>query len=234
MDDTELLRTVTREQLARLCESCRLAATGPKGVLLQRLRDHAAAEAAAARERIRSRNVKVEDGTDDSKERYELVEEGGILDDEEEEGFFFYAAPDAVNGSTASNKATNSNEKNKKKSAPPITSSTVTAPPVPHDLEPDENGERSVTVYSTTDQNDLTAVAAAQPGRGASLDALSSTQQHQQPQPWDMEGQQRTSQTSNRELERARQQIVELVSNLLALSGAPAFAMNLGDDDDDE
>lgn len=257
-EDAALLQTVTREQLVQLCESCHLSVennsrngeTASKTVLLQRLRDHAAKEAAATRERLQRRRRRVQDGGGDSKERYEVVNDNdafavqdndGDNDLEEEEAFFFYSAPDAAavvgHPNNKSKPSSPPDTKNKAATSRKVwTSSTVTAPPIPHDVQPDANGERSVKIYSTTDQNDLTAMASAQPGQ-ASLDSLATAaaQGQQQPQPWDLQSPQQktTSPTNSRELERAKEQVVELVSNLLALSGAPAFAMdNFGDDDD--
>jgi len=261
-EDAALLQTVTKEQLVQLCESCHLSVednssngkTASKTVLLQRLRDHAAKEAAAARERLQRRRRRVQDGGGgDSKERYEVVNDNDVFavhdndgdddpEEEEEEAFFFYSAPEAaaVVGHPNNKSAPPSPPDQKKKAATSRkvwTSSTVTAPPIPHDVQPDANGERSVKIYSTTDQNDLTAMTSAQPGQ-TTLDSLTtaSAQGQQQPQPWDLQSSQQktTSPTTSRELERAKEQVIELVSNLLALSGAPAFAMeNFGDDNDD-
>jgi len=49
-------------------------------------------------------------------------------------------------------------------------------------------------------------------------------------QPWDM---QTSSSMSNKEIERAKETVAELVQTLLASTGAPAFVSAFGDDDDD-
>ena len=255
MDDITLLETITRTQLVELCESCQLpvAESASKQVLLQQLRQHAAMQAAAAQERLERRRRRVEEGAgwgedDDfsSKERYELVEDNYNYDNksdkdlwDDDEAVFLYAAPDVKTNSESSDqqskrqKSTGTSQTTKQKQPTRILDrSTVTAPPLPPDTPVNEDGTRSVTIYSTTEQNDLTAVASSQPGANQQFDPLSSSGVNT-PQPWDLE-RQMTSSTSERALEQARVQILELVSNLLTLSGAPGFLTGMDDDDDDD
>ena len=211
--DETLLKRVKREQLVDLCEQYQLPTEGTKPDLLARLRQYAADQVEAERKRKMERVRKVEDGIGaDSKERYELVE--GMVDEEDdEEDFFFFHAPETVvpqneNSSTTSKK---------KDVTPPITSASLTSPPPP--MEPNADGERVVTVYSTTDQNDMTGVAAAQPGSIGSLDSLAGDGGGSlEPQPWE-----RVETTDSRVLDEARERVGELVETLLAMTGLPAF-----------
>jgi hypothetical protein len=222
-DDARLLQLVQREQLVKLCLQCGVPTKGSKDVLLQRLRDHAAAQADEARKSLLHRKRRVEEGTEDSKERYEILNDGNgdidAADDDWDEGFFFYEAPTiGTNSSTRFNDTATSRRGTK--NATFLTSATVTAPPYMN-VEPNEKGERFVTVYSTKEQNDLTGIAAAQPGQQNRLDDLTNVGDgggSNEQQPWEM-----SEKTSSREIEQATEQVTELVSTLLAMSGAPAF-----------
>eukprot|EP00977_Amphora_coffeiformis_P027872 scaffold34655_cov157-Amphora_coffeaeformis.AAC.3 len=149
-------------------------------------------------------------------------------EEDEDEDFIFYYAPEAFPDDA-------DDEKNESKSKPKkpsyISQAAVTAPPPPE--EPNENGERVVKVYSTTEQNDLTGIAASQPGQTAmSSDALTNAASagSEQPQPWDAQSNQRS--TTNKEEQKAKEDIMELVQTLLSMTGLPAFYF--GDDDDDD
>eukprot|EP00536_Pseudo-nitzschia_multiseries_P007180 jgi/Psemu1/324640/estExt_fgenesh1_pg.C_1660003 len=113
------------------------------------------------------------------------------------------------------------------------------APPPPPGIEPNENGERVVTVYSTTDQNDLTGVAAAQPGQAAANDPMTGPVVEPDNTPWDFENNQNNpngnqkSEASSAELEAAKEEVTEIVQTLLSMTGAPGFVQNDGNDDDD-
>ena len=77
-------------------------------------------------------------------------------------------------------------------------------------------------MYSTKEHNDLTGVAAAQPGYNAmSNDAMMAGSDSSTPAPWDMED--RRSEASSKELEEAKEAVTELVHVLLTMTGAPAF-----------
>jgi hypothetical protein len=221
VDDAQLLRQVSKQQLIDLCLRYNLTRSGTKSQLLYRLRDFASSEAERARINQLNRVQKIDNAKDlDHRERYEIVSEE-IVDDFDE-GFFFFDAPGDWN-------ATNANEATTTEKQSPLTSTTVTAPPPP--TEPNADGEYVRTLYSTTDLNDLTGVAAAQPGAGGevSLNDLSSSSF--QKQPWDH--QRPTHAVNEEQVERARTKIVDLVSTLLAMTGAPGFMIE-GDDDDDD
>jgi hypothetical protein len=229
MDDETLLNTVSLEQLVRLCDQCSIPQDGSKLELLLRLRNHSDAEAERARQRNLARRERVEQGgstTDDnSRERYEIVGDhhdgfnAGTLDDEN--GYFFFDLPAVSDDLKQKQERDRAEAKGKESSRRAFTGTDqVTAPPPP--VEANADGERVVTVYSTTELNDLTSVAAAQPGRGMSLDALESGVGSNQPRPWDTMA--RTSGTTTQQFQQAKEKITELVTTLLSMSGAPAFS----------
>ena len=237
MDDTTLLETVTKSQLVNLCQQVRVDSEGTKEILLQRLRQHAALQAQNEREVALKRAEKVQEGASDenSKERYELVgddEPDSTGQGDAEDSFFYYfEAPDGAIDFTPTK------PESKSKTAKSVTHNAqgvITAPPPPPETETNADGERVVTVYSTTEENDLTGIAAAQPGGGGVTDSLftagaSSSSNGNQPQPWDMP--QTSAETTNAELQQATEQVTELVSLLLATSGAPAFAAAWDEDE---
>jgi hypothetical protein len=236
IDDDELEDAVSIEQLVGLCDQCNISSQGTKRELIQRLRDHATMEADKERARILARAARVQEGSDDTKERYEIVSDEPDDDAVDDDGFFFFDIPSTFpTGSTA--QSTDTSNETLKPKATRLSRDSVISPPPPNEVN--ESGERVVTVYSTTETNDLTAISAAQPGRGmSSMDALSASAATAMSgsslasQPWDTEKQQQTSETSSRQVEQAKETVTELVSTLLALTGAPGFAS--ADDDDDE
>jgi hypothetical protein len=221
MDDAELLKTVRKEQLVTLCEQFSLSTRGTKDTLLQRLRSHAEEQAKRERQRYLKRLERVEEGSDNSKERYEIVSDDPEDDDlDEGEGFFYFEAP----GIEPSEKKPVERKPQKPTTIP---GSAVTAPPPPD--EPNEDGERVVTVYSTQDQNDLTGIAAAQPGATNAEPSLSNVlgSNYEQQKPWDR--QQATQQITSQELDDAKEKIAELVQALLSDTGLPAFSADAVD-----
>jgi hypothetical protein len=224
MDDQTLLQQVEESQLQDLCTQCNLDATGGKLEMLKRLRDYAAQQAEVERLRRMARVARVEDGEDGNKQKYEVVSEVPDEDDDglEDDGYFYFELPE-VDAKVSELKARQelSREESGTKLPKPayMTQASITAPPVP-DVEPNEDGERIVTVYNTQDQNDLTGVAAAQPNaQQYSNDAMMNGPGNA-PQPWEISNK---SAASDKELEKAKEILQELVHSLLALSGAPAF-----------
>lgn len=214
-DDEALLKQVGKSQLQDLCRQYSLSTDGTKEVLLKRLRDYANEQAEMERKRQKERITRVEQGGENDKERYEIVND--YPEDDDEEGYFYFYAPGNF---TANNETASTTETKPKVSKPTyLNQNTITAPPPP---EPNENGERVVTVYSTKEHNDLTGVAAAQPGFNAlSNDAMMAGSESSKPAPWDM--QDRQSEASSKELEEAKETVTELVHVLLTMTGAPAF-----------
>jgi len=230
MDDKTLLQNVEESQLQDLCRQCNLEATGSKADMLQRLRSFASEQAETERQRKIDRVTRVEDGDDGNKQKYEIVSEEPDEDDDgsDDEGYFFFALPKSNNGddvSSSSSKMKARQELNRQESGTNLPKpaylnrSTITAPPLP-DSEPDENGERVVTVYSTQDQNDLTGVAAAQPNAAHYSNDAMMNGPGNAPQPWEVPTK---SSASDKELKRAKERVEELVHSLLAMTGAPAF-----------
>lgn len=219
IDDDWLLKTVKREQLVELCQQFQLSTqNATKKVLLQRLRKHAARQVSAAKRNLANREERLDQGFGDSeKERYQMAEEDdvpfGVRNEEEPEVFFFFEDPHfAPNVSMEEPHPT---------SSPPMTSAELTGPPLPTD--PDENGERVVKIYSTSDENDMTAIASAQPGSGvlSSASGLASTAgASRPPQPWDAP--QRKSEDEKLH-DQAKERVSELVATLLANTGTPGF-----------
>lgn len=216
-EDESLLKSVTKKQLQELCQQTSLSDKGTKEVMLKRLRDHAADQAALEHQRSLERVKRVEEGSDDPKQRYEITNdyETDVDEEDEDAGFFYFNTPEAIN-------VTKPAEKPRKKEPVTWHSSAISAPPPP--TEPNEDGERVVQIYSTKDQNDMTGIAAAQPGQAAlGGDALSNTVSSGGAQPWDMDQSATTSETSSKEMQEAKEKVIELVQALLAMSGAPAF-----------
>mmetsp|Transcript_31962 Transcript_31962/g.47176 ORF Transcript_31962/g.47176 Transcript_31962/m.47176 type:complete len:616 (-) Transcript_31962:742-2589(-) len=213
--DEELLSTLPRSKFVSLCEQFELSIEGDKQDLLQRLRQHAEEQAALDEERKKKRLERVRQGCFDensSKERYEVVGRDGFEDDAEDEGgFFFFALPNA-NGTAESA----SIPKQKKKMPPP----PMTHPPPPANLKPNENGERVVTIYSTSDNNDLTSMASSQTNQQDSP-LIASQSSSSDEEPW------KNGKPQNKlpvELEEAKETVDELVRSLLSATGAPGFA----------
>lgn len=241
MSDEELLRVTPTAQLADLCVQFSLDSRGTKATLLQRLRDHAKAQAEKERERLERRRERVDKGGEDDRERFEIVEsESNDEDDaaDDDAVFYYHSRANSANTTSVSigigEKSNFSGQGDSEKRQTPAMSSQakLTAPPPPP-IEPDENGERVVTIYSTTDHNDLTGIAAAQPGQAAQKDPMiSGGSADPINAPWDTNNpQKRGKETPTAsELEAAKAEVSELVHTLLAISGAPGFQQ----DDDDE
>ena len=226
MDDQTLLQTVEETQLQDLCKQCNLESGGSKVDMLKRLRDFAARQAEVERQRRMERVNRVEDGDDGNKQKYEVVSEDPDDDDDglEDDGYFFFKLPETIDdeGMAKLKARQDSNREGSGTKLPKpayISQSTITAPPIP-DTEPNEHGERVVTVYNTKDQNDLTGVAASQPNAAQYSNDVMMNGPGNAPQPWEVSNK---SEISNNDLERAKEVVQELVHSLLAMTGAPAF-----------
>ena len=247
-DDKELLRQTKSSELVSLCEQFEISAKGTKEELLKRLRTYADSKIKEERRRLEDRNKRIEDGGgQNDREKYEIVnyddEEDGNDDDVffyfETKGIIPYFDDDSKKVDGNQNKSKNNVFAQQRNDNRPITPDMLTAPPPPPGIEPDENGERVVTVYSTADQNDLTGVAAAQPGQAASHDPMTGPVVAPDNTPWDFENKQsdssgfQKSEASSVELEAAKEEVTELVQSFLAMTGAPGFVHNDGSEDDD-
>ena len=177
MDDETILKQTPKDQLVELCQQFGLSIKGSKTEMLQRLRDYAQEQAEKEKERLLKRRKTVEEGTGDEREKFEIIDDS--IDEEEEEEFYFYYE------SKVPDEKEKTKEKKKTTSEEATSSQGVVTAPPPPDIKPNEDGERVVTVYSTTDQNDLTGVAASQPGQAASFDPLTSTTSEPIDAPWE-------------------------------------------------
>ena len=219
MNDVQLLRETPKAQLVDLCEQFRLSTKGTKADLLNNLRNYAKEQGERQRRLLLDRKKKVEEGGEDEREKFEIVGESEIdeLGGDEDEFFVYYQSTDLDKKTETKSEKKDSNKGRKVEASE---YNVITAPPPPP-VEPDENGERVVTVYSTSDQNDLTGVAAAQPGQ-ASNDAMFSDAGYPTNAPWDSNNPQKAESTTS-DLDAAKESVSDLVQSLLAMSGAPAF-----------
>eukprot|EP00980_Cylindrotheca_fusiformis_P022107 scaffold8995_cov139-Cylindrotheca_fusiformis.AAC.4 len=225
LDDENLLKQTSKKELVGLCEQFGLSIKGSKRKLLDRLRVYATEQQEAERERLLNRRKIVEEGTGDERARHEILDDT-IVEEEEEEIFFYYESKEPISTSNE----TDPEAKKKPQKTTNLSSNTqgiITAPPPPD--EPDENGERVVTIYSTMDQNDLTGVAASQPGQAASFDPLSSAASDPVDAPWEANNP-RKAESSSIEIESAKEAVTEIVQNLLVLTGLPGFQPDADED----
>jgi hypothetical protein len=238
-DDETLLRQTKRSQLVDLCTQFGLPTKGTKEDLLRRLRQYAQSKIDEERRRLQNRKRKVEEGrSDDEREKYEIVGGGEENDDEVGEGeddegpYMYYESKEDFSKYLTHDDDDNNGRAQRQKPVIPTTRESLLAPPPP-DVEPNDDGERVVTVYSTTDHNDLTGIAAAQPREAILQDPMTGTVAEPNNAPWDLEKQQqqnqRSGRTSSAELDAAREDVTELISSLLAMTGAPGF-QSIGDD----
>jgi len=213
-----------------------------------RLRAYADQKVKEERQRLEDRRKRIEDGEGQSdREKYEIVNPDEEEDDDDDGGaFFYFETKAAIPAFEDDSKKVNGDKNDGKKSVlaqqrnenRPITPDILTAPPPPPGVEPDENGERVVTIYSTADQNDLTGVAAAQPGQAAAHDPMTGPVVEPESAPWDFQNKDspngyQKSEASEAELEAAKEEVTELVQSLLAMTGAPGFINNDGSEDDE-
>lgn len=241
--DEQLLEEVDISTLQNLCEQYSLSSSGSKQDMLQRLREFANEQAEADQQRRKGRAARVEASLE-GKARHTILDEGFVEDVEEEEdanGYFYYAA-----ALTEEEKKKEEEEKRRqklklKKQQMAKSSSHLTSPPIPEDIKPNEKGERVVTVYSTTDKNDMTGVTAQTPFADMSMDGAGYQQRSigtDQPEQSLIGGPFGDTSGSKRKkadadvAEKAKEKIREVVRSLLATTGAPAFQDDYEEGDD--
>lgn len=222
IDDESLLQMTSKSELTSLCEQFNLSTKGTKSDMLQRLRDYAKEQEEAERKRLMKRKKIVEEGSGDERERYEVIDDDTEHEDEEDEVFFYYESK------AGAEETVNDGERKKDTKKEDITrdSGYVTSPSL--NAEENEKGEKVVTIYSTNDRNDLTGVAAAQPGQ-SSFDPLTSSASDPTDAPWDANNP-RKAESSSAEIDAAKEAVTELVRTLLAMTGLPGF---MSEEDDD-
>ncbi len=240
MDDDELLRTVTESQLQDLCKQTNISAEGTKAEMLTRLREFSQKQAEKDKELRLKQKERIEMGMDDyqgnGKAKHK-ISTADVLDDDNDDsldGVFYYSlpgqVPDSQNKTLAKVTTKTINPQNAPREA-------ITAPLPPPDLKPNADGERVVTVYSSTDQNDLTGIAAQQAATSSNEAAMAGGYSRtdnagasaDNPQntlaagPFgDQSGSQRKKATE-KEFDEACAVVSELVYSLLSLTGAPGF-----------
>jgi len=238
LTDEEVLNLTPIEQMVDLCQQFSLSTKGSKADLLKRLRQYAAEQTEKERQRLEERRRRVEEGSEDGRERFEFLD--GESEDDDDDVVFYYSSTvrDPVDQTNSSKLSEQSQQKNntstvsRKQSVNINSQAKLTAPPPPP-IEPDENGERVITVYSTTEMNDLTGLAAAQPGQASRKDPmLAGGIPDPVDAPWDINNPQKRTReaTSEDDIENAKTEVTDLVSTLLAMSGAPGFQQD-GDDE---
>lgn len=243
-DDESLLDSIDVSTLQNLCTQYSLSTSGTKQEMLVRLREFANQQAEIDAQRRRGRTQRVEANLegkarhtvlDSMQDDNKLVQE---LEDGYDEmlGYFYYASAD-----TEEERIRKEEERRRQKLAAMRKSqSHITAATLPDDIKPNEKGERVVTVYSTTDRNDLTGMTSQSPmADNMSMDSARFQQKSlraDQPEesliggPFgDTSGSKRKKADAS-QIENAKEYLRELVRNLLATTGAPAFQ----DDYDEE
>jgi len=247
-DDKKLLRETKKENIVQLCKQFNLPVNGTKEELLILLRSHAEERIEEERQSLENRKKRVEDGGgENDREKYEIINAGDEEEeqDDDSDAYFYFETQEVFPDFEDNSKKEGDDHESMKKSQQrsenrPVTRESLTAPPPPPGVEPNEDGERVVTVYSTSDQNDLTGVAAAQPGQAAAQDSMTGSVVAPENAPWDFHKHQNNpnrnqkSEASEAELEAAKTEVTELIQSLLAMTGAPGFAYNDDDEYDDE
>lgn len=150
----ELLSEVSIDYLVGLCRQYSLNEKGTKQDLLLRLREFAKEQSRKEMKRLEMRRQRIDEGAHDEREVFEIL--GGDENEIEDEGFFFYAsAPEATGADRVAR------DRN-----PSVTKNSL-----PQESEPaspsDHAEDRVETIFSTTEENDLTSIAASQPGQSS-------------------------------------------------------------------
>lgn len=238
-NDNELLESVDESTLRSLCETYSLSITGTKVEMLRRLRMFASERAEADRHQQLGRRGRVESNLE-GKARH-AIEESDIFDDDDDdkiEGYFYYAATEteATRRKEEEERRRSSSATALKKKSPSSITSPITNP---DNIVPNSKGERVVTIYDTTEKNDLTSMTMQPSVADFSLEGASNALRSRQRRPdgdavndFTIDGTANLSRGSADDPERfqgAKTEVYELVTNLLATTGAPAFV----DEDDD-
>ena len=241
-NDNELLESVDESTLRSFCKTYSLSSTGTKVEMLIRLRMYASERAEADRRRQLGRRGRVESNLE-GKARH-AIEEGDTFgdddaDDDELQGYFYYAATEteATRRMEEEERRRSSATALKKKSPSSITSPITN----PDTIVPNSKGERVVTIYDTTEKNDLTSMTMQPSVADFSLEGASNALRSRQRRPggdavndFTIDGTanlRRGSADDPGRFQGAKTEVYELVTNLLATTGAPAF---LDDDEDDD
>eukprot|EP00578_Thalassiosira_sp_NH16_P016483 CAMPEP_0181108188 /NCGR_PEP_ID=MMETSP1071-20121207/17498_1 /TAXON_ID=35127 /ORGANISM="Thalassiosira sp., Strain NH16" /LENGTH=338 /DNA_ID=CAMNT_0023191777 /DNA_START=177 /DNA_END=1191 /DNA_ORIENTATION=- len=228
-DDETLLESVDPSTLQNLCEEYSLPTTGEKREMLGRLREFAERQAAEDRERRRGRAGRVEANLEGTKARHTIVDQDAFAfspqgeddDDDDDGGYFYYAA--AETKQEKERREEEERQRRRREREKSRSSSGIAVPPPPEDAPVNEKGERVVTVYSTTDKNDLTGATAQNPMSDMSLDSARYRQRSigaDQPERSPVRD---AKKADAGQFDNAKEDVTRLVRELLATTGAPAF-----------
>ena len=243
--DEQLLEEVDISTLQNLCQQYSLSSSGSKQEMLDRLREFANEQAEADQQRRKGRTARVEANLE-GKARHtildeDFVTEGDDIDDEDTSGYFYYAVAPTEEEKKKEEEERRRQKLKLKKQQMAKSQSHLTSPPIPEDIKPNEKGERVVTVYSTTDKNDMTGVTAQTPFADMSMDSAGYQQRAigtDQPEQSLIGGPFGDTSGSKRKkadadvAEKAKEKIREVVRSLLATTGAPAFQEDYEEGDD--
>ncbi len=244
-NDELLLNQITKEQLQALCKQYNISNTkGTKAELLQRLREYANEQIKADEDRRKKQIQRIEQGVDDTqgngKAKHKVVsastsannDNGDNDNDDDLSGSFYFSIPGDDTKSKQSTVVKRTSTKIMNPQNNPM--NTITAPLPPPGLEPDENGERVVTIYSTKDQNDLTGLASQNSAFSAHDEAMKggysrSDSMGQGPEktlaggPFGDQSGSKRKKESSKEFDAACEIISDLVLSLVQMTGAPGF-----------
>lgn len=243
LNDQDLLKEITKDMLKDLCEETGVSAKGTKEEMLARLRSFAHEQAEVDRERRQKQKERIELGVDENqgngKAKHKILDSEILDDDDDIEGVFYFNLPGQVpvnqNKTLARvttktiDKATNPQDLQYRGS--------ITAPPPPPGVKPNEDGEIVVTTYSSTDQNDLTGIAAQQAaasgneqamaGGYSRADSIGSSIDNPEKTlaggPFGDQSGNRRKKATDKEFDEACGVVSELVYSLLSMTGAPGF-----------
>ena len=245
-DDETLLQSIDPSTLQNLCKQYSLSTSGTKQDMLQRLRDFANEQAELDKQRNRSRAQRVEANLE-GKARHTIMEQEGFAvqeddkEDDEMQGYFYYEAAETEE-EKKQREEQQRKEKQKQQLAARKSQTHLTAPPPPEDVKVNEKGERVVTVYSTTDKNDLTGMTSSTPMSDMSMEnaryqqkksiSASNPEESLVGGPFGDTSRSKRKKADASQIEKAKESITELVRNLLATTGAPAFQDDYEDGDD--
>ena len=245
-DDETLLQSIDPSTLQNLCKQYSLSTSGTKQDMLQRLRDFANEQAELDKQRNRSRAQRVEANLE-GKARHTIMEQEGFAvqeddkEDDEMQGYFYYEAAETEE-EKKQREEQQRKAKQKQQLAARKSQTHLTAPPPPEDVKVNEKGERVVTIYSTTDKNDLTGMTSSAPMSDMSMEnaryqqkksiSASNPEESLVGGPFGDTSRSKRKKADASQIEMAKESITELVRNLLATTGAPAFQDDYEDGDD--
>mmetsp|Transcript_210 Transcript_210/g.325 ORF Transcript_210/g.325 Transcript_210/m.325 type:complete len:705 (-) Transcript_210:921-3035(-) len=246
-EDEILLKQVPASMLKDLCAQNGLSTLGTKEEVLLRLRAFAQDKAEIDKERRRMQKQRIERGVDDEqgngKAKYKIIsnDDEDLLDDDDDDvdGVFYFSLPGKISDAQNKTIAKVTSTTITKTMNPQIDSrGTITSPPPPPGVKANENGEIAVTTYSSTDQNDLTGIAAhhaASSGNDRALaggysrtddfgaDPLRSPENTLAGGPFGDQSGAKRKKSTDKQFDEACDVISELVYSLLSMTGAPGF-----------